>query len=92
MTAAGPKEIRSLLATLVTVRILKCIADERLDDLRATDTISDPLLNLSLRRLRRRGLIKAKGSQHSLTPAGRKALKLAVSGLKQLAALTDRRA
>ena len=47
-------------------------------------------LNRILVRLRRHGWLNTKDSLHSLTPAGRKALKLATSCLKTLAGLTDR--
>jgi hypothetical protein len=59
--------------------------------LRATGTPLDgPSLNRTLARLRRNGWLKKKGSSHSITTAGRKALRLAASALKDLIALTTR--
>jgi hypothetical protein len=89
MPSAPLAEIRSILSTLVTIRTLKHVANGRPESLRNTDGTSDLFLNRTLLRLRRQGLIKSKGSQHSLTPAGRKALKLAISGLKTTTSLTS---
>jgi hypothetical protein len=74
--------------------MLKHIANEptdtpRLrDQLRANGHLDTTSLDRSLLRLRRQGIIKLKDSAHVLTPAGRKALNLAISRLKDLVLIT----
>ena len=59
--------------------------------LRANGHLPDATrLDRTLLILRRQGILKLKDPAHVLTPDGRKLLKLATSGLKTLAALTDR--
>ena len=91
---AAAKELRSLLSTLSVIRILNYVSQTPIrsaaigEQLRSSGTpINGPSLNRTFLRLHRRGLIKAKNSSWLLTPAGRKALKLATSGLKHLARL-----
>ena len=95
---AAAKELRSLLATFSFIRILNCNSKTPissaglLEPLRINGTAVDiPDLNRSLLQLRRRGWLKTKSTLHSLTPTGRKALQLATSGLKHLAAPTHKR-
>jgi hypothetical protein len=89
------KELRSLLSTLSVIRILNCVSqtpmssDNISEHLRANNTAIDgPSLNHSLLRLRRSGLLKTKTSVWALTPEGRIALKLAISGLKDVTRLS----
>jgi hypothetical protein len=95
--AAAQKELRSLASSLAVIRILNYIADAPLGAARLRERLSangrplDPAsLSRTLARLRRQGWLKTKISLHSITPAGRDALKRAISGLKNLAVLTDR--
>jgi len=97
--AAASKELSSLASTFVLIRIMKHAADAPLDTARLRERLNAngrPLapvsLNRILVRLRRHGWLNTKDSFHSLTPAGRKALKLATSGLKTLAGFTSRSA
>jgi hypothetical protein len=89
------KEIRSLLCSFLVIRILKYTANEPLATARlaerlgaANPALDARFLDRTLLRLRRQGLLTAKNSSWSLTSEGRKALKLAISGLKDLARLT----
>jgi len=95
--ALAAKELRSLTSSFLVVRMLNQIADEPVDAarlherLRAKDTALNPAsLNHTLARLRRHGWLRTRGSLHTLTPAGRNALKLAASALERLAAQFNR--
>jgi hypothetical protein len=94
---AGAKELRSLLSSLAAIRILQYIAGQPLDAsrlrerLHANGHLATASLHRTLLRLRRQGMTTLKGSAHVLTPAGRKALGLAISGLKNIVAITRRR-
>jgi DNA-binding PadR family transcriptional regulator len=96
--SAAAKELRSLSFTVLAIRILTYVSKAPADKANITQrlrTSGTPIdrasLNRSLARLRRHGWLRTKDSLHSMTPAGRKALKLAVSRLKDLAALTKAR-
>src|SRR5262249_20518161 len=95
-TSAAAKELRSLASSFLAIRILKQTADTPLDAvrlgerLRANDpAIGSASLRRALLRMRRCGWIKTKDSSHFITPSGRRVLHLAISGLKDLAALSD---
>jgi hypothetical protein len=92
---AAAKEIRSFASTQSVIRILKHLADEPLDTARLSERlraasagVDVSLVKRALVRLRHQGIVRLKGSRHSLTPAGRKLLKLAISRLKDIVALT----
>jgi len=96
-SAAAAKELRSLLSSLAAIRVLKYIADQPLDTarlrerLRARGTALDTaILNHTLLRMRRHGWLQSKNHAHSITPQGREALEVAMSGLKNHLALTHR--
>jgi hypothetical protein len=89
------KELRTLMSTLSVIRILNYVSQTPMGSadiskrLRTTGTaIDDISLNRTLFRLRRQGWLTAKNSNWSPTLDGRKALKIAISGLKDLAHLT----
>jgi hypothetical protein len=89
--------MRSFASSFALIRILHHAAGTPLDTPQLRERLSakgasldNQSLNRALSRLRRHGWLKTKNSGHSLTPAGRKALKLATAGLKNLARLTGR--
>ena len=91
---AAEKELRSLLLAVSLIRILNCVSKtpmpigEISKQLRTNGTAIDgPSLNRTLLSLHRRGLAKTRNCAWSLTPDGRKALKLAISGVKELTPL-----
>jgi len=84
-----------LFSTLSVIRVLNYVSRTPMlsadisKRLRASGTVIDgPSLNRTLLRLRRKGWLTKRNSSWSPTPEGRKALKLAISGLKDLAHLT----
>jgi hypothetical protein len=98
MTSAAATELRSLISSFVVIRILKHIADTPLDTAQLCQllkssalALDSPSLNRTLLRMRRHGWLKTTDSLHSITPAGRKALNLAVSGLRDIVALNNRK-
>jgi DNA-binding PadR family transcriptional regulator len=97
MTSAAATELRSLVSSFVVIWILKHIADRPLDTARLCQLLKSSAwaldsssLNRTLLRMRRHGWLKTEDSLHSITPAGRRALNLAVFGLKDVLTVTNR--
>ena|SRR5580765_3537426 len=92
---AAARELHSLTSAFSLIRILHLMADTPLDTRElgkrvSAKTAMDPAsVSRSLFRIRRHGWLKTNGSLHSLTPAGREALRLAASALKDLADSTN---
>ena len=93
--ANAEKELRSLSSTQSVIRILNCVSASPRNSVEIgqrlrsnSTTIDSASLKRTLLRLRRHRWLTAKKDVWSLTPAGRKAFKFALAGLKDLVHLT----
>jgi hypothetical protein len=88
------KEINSILSSLAAIRILNATARAPMTARQIAEHLGAAKgadMNQILTRLRRHGWVKAATSINTITPEGRKALKLATAGLKAMASLSSPR-